>query len=70
MIKTAQTAELERNDLNARCSPHFKPTNRLVRHGLAEKIEKKSRKQRKELRNRKKKVKGTKKANVGSGKKK
>merc|ERR1712048_736877 len=47
------------------------PRFRLVRHGLADKIEKKSRKQRKELRNRQKRVKGTKKATVGSaGKKK
>merc|ERR1712018_715720 len=46
------------------------PRFRLIRHGLATKIEKKSRKQRKELRNRQKKVRGTKKANVGSGKKK
>merc|ERR1712187_941934 len=47
------------------------PRFRLVRHGLADKIEKKSRKQRKELRNCQKRVKGTKKATVGSaGKKK
>merc|ERR1719337_350483 len=47
------------------------PRFRLVRHGLADKVEKKSRKQRKELRNRQKRVKGTKKATVGSaGKKK
>merc|ERR1712113_726654 len=46
------------------------PRFRLIRHGLATKIEKKSRKQRKELKNRQKKVRGTKKANVGSGKKK
>merc|ERR1712227_500138 len=46
------------------------PRFRLIRHGLAEKVEKKARKQRKELKNRQKKVRGTKKANVGSGKKK
>merc|ERR1712227_671406 len=47
------------------------PRFRLVGHGLADKVEKKSRKQRKELRNRQKRVKGTKKATVGTaGKKK
>merc|ERR1711926_48159 len=46
------------------------PRYRLIRHGLAEKVDKKARKQRKELKNRQKKVRGTKKANVGSGKKK
>jgi small subunit ribosomal protein S24e len=46
------------------------PRYRLIRHGLADKIEKKSRKQRKELRNRQKKVRGTKKATIGAGKKK
>merc|ERR1712228_537140 len=38
----------------------IEPRYRLIRHGLAEKIEKKSRKQRKELKNRQKKVRGTK----------
>merc|ERR1712227_147255 len=46
------------------------PRYRLIHHGLAEKVDKKARKQRKELKNRQKKVRGTKKANVGSGKKK
>merc|ERR1712233_62255 len=46
------------------------PRYRLIRHGLADKIEKKSRKQREELRNRQKKVRGTKKATIGAGKKK
>merc|ERR1739848_754852 len=46
------------------------PRYRLIRHGLADKVEKKSRKQRKELKNRQKKVRGTKKAQVGSAKKK
>merc|ERR1719414_2938061 len=45
------------------------PRYRLIRHGLAEKVDTKARKQRKELKNRQKKVRGTKKANVGSGKK-
>merc|ERR1719210_2573349 len=43
---------------------------RQVRAGLAEKIEKKARAQRRQLKNRKKKVKGTKKDSVGGGKKK
>merc|ERR1712173_309441 len=42
---------------------------RQVRAGLAEKIEKKARAQRRQLKNRKKKVKGTKKDSVGGGKK-
>merc|ERR1711939_238311 len=48
----------------------YEPKYRLVRHGLADKVDKKSRKQRRELRNRQKKVRGTKKATVGSGGKK
>merc|ERR1711935_491296 len=55
----------------SRLPKKVEPRFRLVRHGLADKVEKKSRKQRKELRNRQKRVKGTKKATVGSaGKKK
>eukprot|EP00048_Salpingoeca_helianthica_P014285 m.220962 g.220962 ORF g.220962 m.220962 type:complete len:132 (-) comp15685_c0_seq1:1444-1839(-) len=46
----------------------FEPTYRLVRAGLATKG-KTSRKQRKEKKNRQKKVRGTKKAKVGAGKK-
>merc|ERR1711894_861384 len=42
---------------------------RQVRAGLADKIEKKARAQRRQLKNRKKKVKGTKKDKVGAGKK-
>merc|ERR1712080_101447 len=49
----------------------FEPRYRLVRNGLATKLDKKSRKQRKELKNRQKKVRGIKKAAVGTaGKKK
>ncbi|XP_065830937.1 small ribosomal subunit protein eS24-like [Oscarella lobularis] len=47
----------------------FEPKYRLVRRGYIEKT-KKSRKQRKEKKNRQKKVRGTKKAKVGAGKKK
>merc|ERR1712242_182042 len=43
---------------------------RQVRAGLADKIEKKARAQRRQLKNRKKKVKGTKKDSVGGGKNK
>merc|ERR1739848_214812 len=43
---------------------------RQVRAGLADKIEKKARAQRRQLKNRKKKVKGTKKDKVGAGGKK
>merc|ERR1712173_38230 len=43
---------------------------RQVRAGIAEKIEKKARAQRRQLKNRKKKVKGTKKDKVGAGGKK
>merc|ERR1711974_203276 len=43
---------------------------RQVRAGLAEKVEKKARAQRRQLKNRKKKVKGTKKDKVGAGGKK
>merc|ERR1712150_133705 len=43
---------------------------RQVRAGIAEKIEKKARAQRRQLKNRKKKVKGTKKDKVGSAGKK
>merc|ERR1711996_49466 len=42
---------------------------RQVRAGLADKIEKKARAQRRQLKNRRKKVKGTKKDSVGGGKK-
>ena len=42
---------------------------RLVRSGLAERIDKKARQQRKQLKNRQLKVRGTKKTKVGSGKK-
>ncbi|GAU96752.1 hypothetical protein RvY_08150 [Ramazzottius varieornatus] len=48
----------------------FEPKYRLVRMGLAEKVTKPGRKQRKEKKNRMKKVRGTKKATVGAGKKK
>ena len=41
----------------------------LVRLGLAEKIEKKARQQRKQLKNRKLRVRGTKKDKIGAGKK-
>merc|ERR1711860_118926 len=46
----------------------FEPKYRLTRHGLYEKP-KGGRKQRKERKNRQKKVRGTKKAKVGAGKK-
>uniref|UniRef100_T1INV0 40S ribosomal protein S24 n=1 Tax=Strigamia maritima TaxID=126957 RepID=T1INV0_STRMM len=46
----------------------FEPKYRLARHGLYEKP-KVSRKQRKERKNRQKKVRGTKKAKVGTGQK-
>ncbi|XP_055343087.1 40S ribosomal protein S24-like [Paramacrobiotus metropolitanus] len=48
----------------------FEPKYRLVRMGLAEKATKAGRKQRKEKKNRMKKVRGTKKSQVGAGKKK
>ncbi|XP_045214918.1 40S ribosomal protein S24-like isoform X1 [Mercenaria mercenaria] len=47
----------------------FEPKYRLARHGLLE-IKRTGRKQRKEKKNRMKKVRGTKKAKVGTGKKK
>ncbi|XP_048762673.1 40S ribosomal protein S24-like isoform X2 [Ostrea edulis] len=47
----------------------FEPKYRLQRHGLVE-IKRTGRKQRKERKNRQKKVRGTKKAKVGTGKKK
>jgi len=46
----------------------FEPKHRLIRMKLAEKVTKPGRKQRKERKNRMKKVRGTKKASVGSGK--
>ncbi|XP_060551973.1 small ribosomal subunit protein eS24-like [Ruditapes philippinarum] len=46
----------------------FEPKYRLARHGLVE-IKRTGRKQRKEKKNRVKKVRGTKKAKVGTGKK-
>ncbi|XP_045214919.1 40S ribosomal protein S24-like isoform X3 [Mercenaria mercenaria] len=46
----------------------FEPKYRLARHGLLE-IKRTGRKQRKEKKNRMKKVRGTKKAKVGTGKK-
>lgn len=46
----------------------FEPKFRLVRHGMV-KVARVSRKQRKERKNRQKKVRGTKKAKVGTGKK-
>ncbi|XP_013405352.1 40S ribosomal protein S24 [Lingula anatina] len=47
----------------------FEPRYRLIRHGLAQKKHTVARKQRKERKNRQKKVRGTKKAKVGAGKK-
>ncbi|CAL2042083.1 CBN-RPS-24 protein [Caenorhabditis brenneri] len=47
----------------------FEPKYRLVRMGLATKVEKPGRKQRKERKNRQKKVRGTAKAKVSAGKK-
>uniref|UniRef100_A0A8R1HWI3 Small ribosomal subunit protein eS24 n=1 Tax=Caenorhabditis japonica TaxID=281687 RepID=A0A8R1HWI3_CAEJA len=47
----------------------FEPKFRLVRMGLATKVEKPGRKQRKERKNRQKKVRGTAKAKVSAGKK-
>ncbi|PAV77990.1 hypothetical protein WR25_00885 [Diploscapter pachys] len=47
----------------------FEPKHRLVRLGLANKVEKGGRKQRKERKNRQKKVRGTAKAKVTAGKK-
>merc|ERR1711881_180983 len=55
---------------NVEMAKKFEPKYRLVRHGLATKVDKKSRKQRRELRNRQKKVRGTKKATVGAAQKK
>uniref|UniRef100_A0A6G1SAZ8 40S ribosomal protein S24 n=1 Tax=Aceria tosichella TaxID=561515 RepID=A0A6G1SAZ8_9ACAR len=47
----------------------FEPRHRLVRMGLATKVERGGRKQRKERKNRQKKVRGTAKAKVSAGKK-
>nr|ADX62151.1 CRE-RPS-24 protein [Angiostrongylus cantonensis] len=47
----------------------FEPKYRLIRMGLAQKVDKGGRKQRKERRNRQKKVRGIKKATVSAGKK-
>lgn len=47
----------------------FEPKYRLIRHGVAEKVQRAGRKQRKERKNRQKKVRGTKKSKIGTGKK-
>eukprot|EP01113_Clastostelium_recurvatum_P041218 TRINITY_DN650_c0_g1_i1.p1 TRINITY_DN650_c0_g1~~TRINITY_DN650_c0_g1_i1.p1 ORF type:complete len:134 (+),score=35.98 TRINITY_DN650_c0_g1_i1:137-538(+) len=51
-----------------RAAKKYEPKYRLIRNGLETKVQT-SRKQRKERKNRAKKVRGTKKAKVGSGKK-
>ncbi|CAO1630655.1 unnamed protein product [Sympodiomycopsis kandeliae] len=55
---------------DSRESMNFEPRHRLVRVGLAKKVEKPSRKLRKERKNRSKKVRGTKKTGAGAAAKK